>query len=117
MAPNEEPIGRVVDYDDDLEAARVHLDEGELKVGDRVHFKGSETDVEGRVEQLQLPQGPADEAHAGDDVGLPVPEAVEKGAEVLRIASGGGSGGGGSAAGQDPYEAADAGLLDSVFDE
>lgn len=111
MVPNEEPIGRVVDYDPDLEAARVHLEEGELKIGDRVHFKGSETDVEGRVEQLQLPQGPAEEAHAGDDVGVPVPETVEKGAEVLRIASQGGG-----AEGEDPYDAADASLLDRVFE-
>jgi putative protease len=110
MVPNEEPIGEVVDYDPDLGAARVHLEEGDLRVGDRIHISGQGTDVEDRVETLQLPEGPADEAHAGDDVGLPVPEAVETGAKVLRVAS---SGGGPE---EDPYDRADAGLLDSVFD-
>lgn len=111
MSGNEEPIGRVVEYDPELGAARVHLDEGDLKAGDRVHITGPETDVEERVETLQLPDGPADEAHAGDDVGFAVPKAVEEGAKVLRIV------GGPDPESEDPYEAAEADLLGTVFDD
>lgn len=111
MVPNEEPVGEVLEYDPDLGAARVRLDEGDLKVGDEIHISGPDTDVEERVERLQLPDGPADEAHAGDDVGLPVPEAVETGSKVLRVASRSSGGGEG-----DPYDQAEADVLGDVFD-
>ncbi len=110
MTRHEEPIGRVVEYDPDLGAARVHLEEGGLRSGDLVHITGPGTDVEDRVETLQLPSGPAREAEPGSDVGFKVPAAVEEGARVMRVVRSKGD------AGDDPYELAEAGLLGDVFD-
>lgn len=110
MTRHEEPIGRVVEYDPDLNAARVSLEDGALSSGDLVHITGPDTDVEGTVDALQLPDGPAEEAQQGDDVGFRVPQAVEAGARVLRVSQtyqGGGD---------DPYDRADASLLGDVFD-
>lgn len=102
MGGNEEPIGTVVDYEEDVHAARLHLEKGPLEVGDTIHIRGPDTEVEERIEALQLPSGPAEEAHAGDDVGVKVRLPVEEGANVFRVS--------------DPYDSEDANVLDQVFE-
>lgn len=102
MAGKESRIGKVEDDRPEVEAARVHLEDGPLNVGDTVHIKGPETDLEERIEALQLPDGPAEEAHAGDDVGLKVRVPVEEGANVFRV--------------EDPYDEGEANVLDQVFE-
>lgn len=103
MGGNEERIGRVVDYNNDVDAARIKLEEGRLEVGDAIHIMGSETEVEERVDALQLPHGPADAADVGDEAGIRMPQPVEEGANVFRV--------------QDPYSDEGASVLDVVFDE
>lgn len=102
MGGNEEPIGTVVDYIPDTDAAKLHLESGPLSVGDTVHIRGTESEVEERIEVLQLPSGPTDEAHAGDDVGVKVCAPVEEGAKVFRVT--------------DPYDDESASILDKVFE-
>lgn len=101
MPANEHPIGKVVRYAPDEHAALIHLSQGDLHTGDIIHIQGPHTELEERVRALQLERGPTEEAHAGDDVGLPVDMPVEEGDEVFRV--------------EDPYLSETAGLLDTLF--
>lgn len=102
MGGSEDPIGTVVEYLEDAHAAKIHLDHGSLHVGDTIHIRGKETEVEERIEALQIADGPTSEAHAGDDVGIQVPAPVEKGATVFRV--------------NDPYTDESGSLLEKVFE-
>lgn len=99
----EEPIGTVAEYRPDVDAAKVKLETGDLHVGDTIHIRGDDTELEERLDAMQLPDGPADIAHPGDEVGLKVDLPVEEGATVFRV--------------EDPYGGEEATLLDTMFAE
>lgn len=99
----EEPVGTVEGYRPEVDAAKVKLETGELHVGDTIHIRGDTTEVEERIDALQLPDGPARSAGPGDLVGLKVDLPVEEGATVFRV--------------EDPYGGEEASLLDTMFQE
>lgn len=96
-------IGRVVSYRQDSNAARIHLENGPLSIGDTIHIEGPGIQRETSVEALQMPQGPTQKAEPGDDVDMPVEDPVEEGSLVFRIT--------------DPYDPDNASVLDQVFEE
>lgn len=102
MVALERRIGKVTAYRPDAHAAHIHLDKGRLNVGDTLHIRGPHSELEERVDSIEFPEGPAREAAPGDDVGIHVRQPIEEGAYVYRV--------------EDPYDEADASVLDRAFE-
>ncbi len=81
---SEEMIGTVVDFFARPVVAAITLT-APLKAGDRIRIKGHTSNVELEVGSMQIDNVPVQEAKAGDNVGLKVPERVRKGDQVYRI--------------------------------
>ena len=77
-------IGTVTDFFAKPVVAGIELS-GALKVGDRIHIKGSTTDVELPVESMQIERADITEAKRGDLVGIKVPDRVRRGDKVYKV--------------------------------
>ena len=77
-------IGGVISYFSHVEAAAIDL-EGDLKVGDTIHIKGHTTDLEQKVESMQIENEPVEEAKAGDSVGVKVKDRVRRHDIVYKV--------------------------------
>jgi putative protease len=78
-----ELVGKVVGYFAKIGVAAV-VAEGDIKVGDTLHFKGHTTDFEMTVVSMHVNDKPAESAKAGDEVGIKVPDRVREHDKVLR---------------------------------
>ena len=70
-------IGTVTDFFAKPVVAGIELS-GTLRVGDRIHIKGSTTDMELPVESMQIERAEITEAKRGDLVGIKVPDRVRR---------------------------------------
>lgn len=77
-------VGKVTHYYDNIGVAVVRL-ESNLKVGDRIKFKDSDSEFEQTVASIQIDHMKVDEAHTKDAVGLKVDQKVKEGTEVEKI--------------------------------
>ena len=77
-------IGRVSHYFGKPQVAAIVLTDS-LKVGDRISFQGHTTDFEMVVRSIQIEHGSFDQAKAGDNVGIKVPDKVREHDVVYRI--------------------------------
>jgi putative protease len=77
-------IGTVTDFFAKPVVAGIELS-GTLKVGDRIHIKGSTTDMELPVESMQIERADITEAKRGDLVGIKVPDRVRRGDRVYKV--------------------------------
>jgi putative protease len=80
-------LGRVVHSFPRAGAALVAVEDGELRVGDVLHFRGHTTDFCQRVERLELEGGPAQRAGAGQRAGVAVSRRVREHDLVFRLES------------------------------
>lgn len=80
----EQEIGKVTDFFARPVVAAVAL-KGAVRVGDRLHVVGHTTDLELTVESMQIEHQPVQEASAGQEVAIKVPDRVRKGDTVYRI--------------------------------
>jgi len=80
----EELIGKVSDFFARPVVAAFELTDS-LKVGDKIHIKGNTTDVELTVESMQIDNENVEQANAGDNVGVKVPERVRKHDSVYKV--------------------------------
>lgn len=80
----EERIGVVNDYFAKIEVAGIDL-EGALRVGDTIHIKGHTTDLEERVDSLQIEHEQVEEAKAGDAIGIKVSDRCRGGDVVYKV--------------------------------
>ena len=80
----EEVIGKVVGYFAKVEVAAIEM-EGELKVGDTVHFKGHTSDFTQIVESMQIDNEVVEEAKPGDSVGMKVQDRVRDHDVVYKV--------------------------------
>ncbi len=71
-------IGKVVRYFGKIGVAAVRISNGELKIGDKIKFKGAVTDFEQEVESMQAEHENLEMAEAGTDIGLKVKEKVRE---------------------------------------
>ena len=77
-------LGKVTHYYDHLGVAVIKLAKGvALKKGDRVQFKGNNTDFTQEVVSLQADHKEVDSVKAGEDFGLKVDQKVHEGNQVL----------------------------------
>jgi putative protease len=77
-------IGKVTDFFAKPVVAGIELS-GTLKTGDRIHIKGSTTDMEVAVESMQIDRVNITEGKAGDLVGIKVLDRVRPGDKVYKV--------------------------------
>ncbi|MBI2866408.1 MAG: translation elongation factor-like protein [Chloroflexi bacterium] len=80
----EELIGVISDFFARPVVAGIDLS-GTLQVGDRIHIKGHTTDLEMVVESMQIHNQDVPEAHAGQAIGVKVPDRVRRGDKVYKV--------------------------------
>jgi putative protease len=81
----EREIGHVSNYFSKLSVAAINITDGTIKVGDTIHFKGSVTDFEERVESMQIDRSPVDIAQSGDSIGLKVSQKVRRKDKLFKV--------------------------------
>jgi len=77
-------IGKVTDFFAKPVVAGIELS-GTLKIGDRIHIKGSTTDMELTVESMQIERVNITEGKPGDLVGIKVLDRVRRGDKVYKV--------------------------------
>jgi U32 family peptidase len=84
MAEEEKEIGLISSYFSKVNVAAIKLSD-KLKIGDRIHIKGSTTDFEVDVESMQIERNEVKEAKKGDHIGVKVPEKVRPNDKVFLV--------------------------------
>jgi putative protease len=77
-------IGKVTDFFAKPVVAGIELS-GALKTGDKIHIKGSTTDMEVAVESMQIDRVNITEGKPGDLVGIKVSDRVRPGDKVYKV--------------------------------
>ena len=77
-------IGKVTEFFARPVVAGVELS-GTLKVGDKVHIKGSTTDMELTVDSMQIERVNITVGKLGDIIGIKVPDRVRRGDKVYKV--------------------------------
>jgi ribosomal 50S subunit-recycling heat shock protein len=77
-------IGTVSSYFSHVGVAAIKLSDN-LKVGDKIKIKGSTTDLETSVEEIQIERKPVQSAKASDHIGIKVPDKVRPNDKVFLL--------------------------------
>ncbi len=80
-------VGYVIAYFAKIGVAAIEIESGEIRIGDKVQFKGHTTDFIQEIESIQIEKKQADTAAAGDSIGIKVEERTREGDEVYKIIS------------------------------
>ncbi|MFO7772581.1 MAG: translation elongation factor-like protein [Dehalococcoidia bacterium] len=81
---SEVEIGKVTDFFAKPVVAGIELSDT-LRIGDKIHIKGSSTDIELAVESMQVERVNITEGKPGDLVGIKVPDRVRRGDKVYKV--------------------------------
>jgi len=77
-------IGKITDFFAKPVVAGITLS-GTLQIGDKIHIKGSTTDMELTVESMQIDRVDITKGKPGDLVGIKVPDRVRRGDKVYKV--------------------------------
>jgi len=80
----EKLVGKITHYFSKIQVAIIEL-AGEIKIGDKIHIKGHNTDFEQDITSMQIDRVDVEKAKKGDAIGLKVDEKVREGDEVYLI--------------------------------
>ena len=83
MSEQETEIGEVMTYYANIGVAAVELS-GDVKVGDTIIFRGFTTDMEHKVDGMQIEHESVQEAKAGDQIGIKISGKVRKNDRVYK---------------------------------
>ncbi|MDD5015927.1 MAG: translation elongation factor-like protein [Atribacterota bacterium] len=78
-------IGKVTDYFAKIGIAALVIENGELHLGDTIHFIGFTTDFEQKVVSMQIEHQAVDSAKTGDGIGIKVKDRVRHGDKVYKV--------------------------------
>lgn len=78
-------IGHVTHWYGGIGVAGVHMDEGELHVGDTVHIVGHTSDLTQKVDSMEVEHHYVPEARAGEDIGIRAVEHVREHDRVFLV--------------------------------
>jgi putative protease len=81
----EEKIGIVEHFFTNVNVAAVRITDGELKLGDTIHFVGATTDFKQKIDSMQIDRKPVELVKTGDDVGIKVIDRVREHDIVYKI--------------------------------
>ena len=74
----EEKIGVVEHFFSNVSVAAIKITEGELKIGDTIHFVGAHTDFILKISSMQIDRNPVKTVKKGDAVGIKVQDKVRE---------------------------------------
>ncbi len=80
----EKEIGKISSYFSHVSVAAIKLS-GKLKIGSKIHIKGTTTDFEQEVDSIQIDKKDVSEAKKGDHIGIKVSEKVRPNDKVFLI--------------------------------
>jgi len=78
-------IGKVTDYFAKIGVAALEINNGELHLGDTIHFIGHTTDFEHKINSMQIEHQAVDSAKTGDGIGIKVKDRVRHGDKVYKV--------------------------------
>lgn len=78
-------IGKVTDYFAKIGVAALVIENGELSLGNTIHFIGHTTDYEQKVASMQIEHQAVDSAKTGDGLGIKVKDRVRHGDKVYKV--------------------------------
>jgi len=78
-------IGKVTDYFAKIGVAALVINNGDLSLGDTIHFIGHTTDFEQTIASMQIEHQPVDFAKTGDAVGIKVKDRVRHGDKIYKV--------------------------------
>ena len=81
----EEKIGKVEHFFTKVSVAAIKITDGELNIGDTIHFVGAHTDFKQKVETMEINRNPVETVKSGDDVGIKVEDRVREHDVVYKI--------------------------------
>jgi translation elongation factor EF-1alpha len=81
----EQKVGEVMKFFPKPSVAAIKLTDGELKVGDRIKFKGHTTDFEDQIQSMQIENKAVDKAGPGEMIGIKVKDRVREKDLVYKI--------------------------------
>ncbi len=81
----EQKVGEVMKFFPKPSVAAIKITEGELKVGDRVKFKGHTTEFEDQIQSMQIDNKPVDQAGPGQMIGIKVKDRVREKDLVYKV--------------------------------
>jgi translation elongation factor EF-1alpha len=84
----EEKIGIVEHFFTNISVAAIKITDGELKVGDTIHFVGAHTDLTQYIERMEINRAPVQIAKPGDAIGIKVKEKVREHDIVYKVPKG-----------------------------
>ena len=81
----EQKVGEVMKFFAKPGVAAIKINEGMLKVGGRIKFKGQTTDFEDKIQSLQIENQVVEKAEAGQLIGIKVKDRVREKDVVYKI--------------------------------
>jgi translation elongation factor EF-1alpha len=78
-------VGKVFTYFANVEVAGIKVEEGELKIGDKILIQGHTTNFEQTLESMQIDRNPIEIAKAGDEIGVKVKDRVRPNDIVYKL--------------------------------
>ena len=81
----EEKIGVIEHFFTNVSVAAIKIIDGELNIGDTIHFVGASTDFKQKVETMEIDRNPVETVKKGDDVGIKVKDRVREHDVVYKI--------------------------------
>ncbi|MBW1711631.1 MAG: translation elongation factor-like protein [Deltaproteobacteria bacterium] len=81
----EEKVGQVLKFFAKPMVAAIDVTGGVIRVGDRLRFAGHTTDFEIEVSSIQEEHQSLEEARAGQQIGIKVPDRVRAGDQVFKV--------------------------------
>jgi len=81
----EQRVGIVIHYYTHLSVAIIKLEQGALQAGDSIHIKGHTTNLEQRVESMQIEHQMIQRAAVGQEFGLKVSDHVREHDVVFKV--------------------------------
>jgi len=81
----EEKIGIVDHFFTNINVAAIKITNGELKIGDTIHFVGAHTDFTQDIDHMEIDRSAVQIAKTGDAIGIKVKEKVREHDIVYKI--------------------------------
>ena len=81
----EEKIGIVEHFFTNVSVAAIKITNGELIIGDTLHFVGAHTDFKQKINSMEIDRNPVEKVKSGDDVGIKVKDRVREHDVVYKV--------------------------------
>ncbi|KYK25001.1 hypothetical protein AYK25_05565 [Thermoplasmatales archaeon SM1-50] len=88
MVMVEEKIGIVEHFFTHISVAAIKITDGELRIGDVIHFVGAHTDFIQSIDRMEINRVPIEVAKPGDAIGIKVQEKVREHDIVYKVPKG-----------------------------